>query len=336
LGHDKTTIPQHAVQASASPHHGEPYNYSRIMDAVMIPQVVYADRKLSPGARLLWGIIRRLGHRTGQCFASEVRLAEELAVTVRQVRRYCKQLVGAGLLQEREQPGRPSIRELLWHTRFNGEQEANKPVVPCEANVRRIKSLPADAQPRTDMSGGSGHFCPGGLDISVRPDSYSGVLEASLEAASPSHSAAPPPGLKTEVKTSRREGEEKTTAASALGLAPTAAEKGRGARAEEAAQRQDSISDQKAITSADRSPAQLAKFVRFQYLVLMNAEPPIDGLNAIVRILRARHADHIAYAVTMSNVLKVLREPATVGIWLRKAVEAGTELTSAEVMAADD
>lgn len=335
MSDDAESVPQHRVGQSKGPQPGEPYNYSRVLDTVLIPKVIYSDRTLSPGARILWGIIRRLGHTSGQCFATDARLADEMAVNERQVRRYCRQLVNAELMRETRQPGRVTVRELLWHSRFHGETAAPKTEPSSQAKVTR--RLDDGNRPRggTDQSGGVGRISPGGLDESVRTHPYRGISKGLLEAETP------PPCDRPPSKSGGGEGQANNPAGGGGGGAPAGRPGAGRAKSTEAtsARQLDYLTapqDRETLeTAADVSQLRVAKFIRYQYMVLMGVEPSIGELNSIVKLLRARRADHIAYACEMTAVLKVLKKPASVGIWIKKALEVGTNVSAAELQNAE-
>jgi hypothetical protein len=113
-----TTLPQVGAQAQSTPVIGQPFNFTPLLDSVLIPRVIAADAALLPGARLLWGIIRQYAPRDGRCFASDETLARAVGVKWRQVVRYARQLERAGLLKSTPRPGKTPIRELLWDSRF--------------------------------------------------------------------------------------------------------------------------------------------------------------------------------------------------------------------------
>ena len=107
------------AKSTALPAAGTIFNFSKLLDSVLIPRVIARDRKLQPGARLLWGVIRQRSHRDGVCASSDADLAEELGVSERQLRRYCAALIREGLLISKQRPGLTPHRALLWNDRFN-------------------------------------------------------------------------------------------------------------------------------------------------------------------------------------------------------------------------
>jgi Helix-turn-helix domain len=325
------SIPPNVSNLTQSPTPGLPYNFSRVLDTVLIPEPIYADGTLAPGARLLWGILRRLAHKTGQCFATEARLAAELAVNERQIRRYCRQLVGAGLLRETLSPGRATVRELLWHARFNGEQTANSTSGTSGENNRRrrndgnrrpprtVSSLPTPDEnvrtPRTNLS------------TSILIDFLRGLLEAD-----PPPPSATPPLNPPQAMPGGEEKEKVTSQGAPLdGLRPM------GARSESPTDPgplgngEENLPSNVELHAGDRSAESIARFLRHSYLTTMDAEPGTQELNALVRILRQRRVDHIAYSLHMRHVVKQSPKPVTVGLWIKKALDFGQGVTAAEL-----
>ena len=126
-----TTIQPVASEMSSTPRNGQPFNFQGLLEVYMIPRTIAADKKLSPGARLLWGVIRQHSMHDGRCNRSDETLAELLAVSDRQLRRYTRVLESAGLLRSTPRPGKTPIRQLLWDSRFAGKIR-----VGVDTNVR--------------------------------------------------------------------------------------------------------------------------------------------------------------------------------------------------------
>lgn len=115
------TVQHIGVEMSSTPINGQPFNFQGLLEAYLIPRTIAADKKLPPGARLLWGVIRQHSMGDGQCNRSDETLARLLAVSGRQFRRYAKLLADAGLLRTTPRPGKTPLRALLWDNRFNGK-----------------------------------------------------------------------------------------------------------------------------------------------------------------------------------------------------------------------
>jgi hypothetical protein len=65
----------------------------------IIPNVVLTARRLSPGSRLLYGLLKMYAWQSGNAYPGQQRLAEEMGVSTRQIRNYQKELEAAGLLR---------------------------------------------------------------------------------------------------------------------------------------------------------------------------------------------------------------------------------------------
>lgn len=105
--------------SSGRPYEGKPFNFSRVLDAVLIPRVVTRNTELPPGARLLWGVIRQHIWTDEGCLASDETLAKEVGVSTRQLKRYSKILIERGFMRSEFRGNRPAARWLLWHSCFS-------------------------------------------------------------------------------------------------------------------------------------------------------------------------------------------------------------------------
>jgi hypothetical protein len=94
------------------------FNFSAFLSGIMIPRCVAECRKLSPGARLLWGVIRNLSKRDGHCDASDRTLSKRIAVSIRQIKRYCRQLERGGWMETELREAVTARRYLLLHHSF--------------------------------------------------------------------------------------------------------------------------------------------------------------------------------------------------------------------------
>ena len=108
---------------------GVPFNFHGILDVVLIPRVIAADPTLSPGTRLLWGVIRRQAWKDGWCRSTDAELASALGVLPRQARKYLVQLTRAGLLSTRQRPGTTPERALMLTDRFKVRMAGTAEVV---------------------------------------------------------------------------------------------------------------------------------------------------------------------------------------------------------------
>lgn len=320
---------------TVGPAIGQPYNFSRVLETILIPNVIAGDRKLSPGARLLWGVIRRFSFKTGQSFETDKRLAAELGVKERQLRNYCAQLVKYGLLRETQRPGCATCRELLFDARFCDGPRHYVPEAPPRSAVTPQPRHSKTPQPRHKRAGDPGTKVPGGPAQKCQGLPYRGIKVSEVQIPSSSSS------LKRSVVEDGITVQNATTtttlerSAAPDGLTAGAAQGGNrpAEKLRPAIARQNPNAS--GITAGDRTPDQLAKYLRFQYLTSMAAEPPHDLINSLVKILRARRADHIAYGLEMRAVIAHLRLPATPAIWLKVALSAGESVSPTDLASPD-
>jgi len=321
-------IPQPASGSKFSPQHGEPYNYSLLLDCVQIPRLVYRDRTLSPGARLMWGAVRRLGFKTGQCFATDARLGEEIGVSESQVRRYSRQLVKAGLMRCTETPGKTTCRELLWHERFSinsTDVTANSTSSPFVPGRSAADSSPQP--PRADMTGEGAQICAGGPVTSAHPI-ISGVLEASLEKKPPPFIPPPETGIEqNSVARGSGGGKPNESAPPNRLKAGGAQRKGRpSVRPPRSPDQQNA--NRSGVTADERTHEALARILCFHWLRITNVEPPIEIMESIAKVLRARRIDDTAFAFAAQALSARLKAELTPEHWLKLAVEWGQSPTA--------
>lgn len=308
-------------QNTSAPQTAQPYNFGKVLDCVLIPRTVASDTSLLPGARLLWGVIRRLGFKSGQCFASERRLGEEIGVCERHLRRYCAQLVKAGLLKETLIPGKRVRRELLWHERFNSELPEELNTNGGCSNERRNTLRPLFQEGGwTSKSGEGGPASPGGQDMEVHPI-LRGVLEASLEKPLPLTPSPEKGSVKQPTTSASGEGEPCTTSAR-----PTSLTGGRAPRKPRARRRHDRAGyDQSLEQPSDDAPGESynerIRTLCFWYTHEMHAEPPIATLDAVDRILRARQVNSTDYVLLVQRELRKLQGEKSEQIWMQTALK---------------
>jgi hypothetical protein len=81
-------------------------------DYIVIPREIYANKNISPSARIIYGIILLRSHQTGYCWASNAYLAEQSGFAERSVSRLISELKNQGLLRIEQDPERKKIRRL--------------------------------------------------------------------------------------------------------------------------------------------------------------------------------------------------------------------------------
>jgi len=115
---------------------GQPFNPYGLFHGIHIPEALVRCKEISPGAKLAYGRLARYAGQDGVCYPRQETLAREIAVCVRQARRYLEELVYQRFLKIIQKGLRaPNEYVFLWHAVF-------------ETAVRTDMS----AQDRTDMS----------------------------------------------------------------------------------------------------------------------------------------------------------------------------------------
>ena len=78
------------------------------------PYVVLTDARLSPGARVAYGVLLKYGWQEGSCFPGQEKMAKDIGVSGRQVRNYLTELQGGGYIRiKRQGLNRPNLYYIL-------------------------------------------------------------------------------------------------------------------------------------------------------------------------------------------------------------------------------
>ena len=78
------------------------------------PYVVLTDARLSPGARVAYGVLLKYGWQEGSCFPGQEKMAKDIGVSGRQVRNYLTELQGRGYIRiKRQGLNRPNLYYIL-------------------------------------------------------------------------------------------------------------------------------------------------------------------------------------------------------------------------------
>lgn len=108
------------------PKLGQPFNPFGLFYGVFIPEALVRFRNISPGAKLCWGRLARYKGEIGKCYPSQEKLAGELGVSERNVRRYIEELRSNGLIRKvRRGLQLNNEYEFLWHEMFEGTQRTH-------------------------------------------------------------------------------------------------------------------------------------------------------------------------------------------------------------------
>ena len=135
------TLAHQNDSAFSHPAVGQPFNFYALSTGVLILTPILSHPALSPGSRILWGVVRNWSKQKGVCHARIARFAAALGCSGRQISRYRSELEAAGLLLVEERPGWTWTWKLLWH--------------PVFADASYAEGRRKRQRPETDMSGGS-------------------------------------------------------------------------------------------------------------------------------------------------------------------------------------
>src|SRR6476646_9268928 len=81
---------------------------------VPLPHAVLLDHRLSRGARLLWGVLKRHARQRSTCWPGYASLCRDLAAHEDTVRRWMRELIARGLVrQQRRGQGRTNLYTLV-------------------------------------------------------------------------------------------------------------------------------------------------------------------------------------------------------------------------------
>lgn len=113
------------------------------------PYVVLRDTRLSVGSRLAYAVLLSYAWQEGSCFPGQLRMAKDMGITDRHLRRFLVELRDVGYI--------------IW--RKNGAGGTNTYVLLDVKTKLRAT--------RTSVSASRGHYRPGKVDAGVRPiDSF--------------------------------------------------------------------------------------------------------------------------------------------------------------------
>lgn len=171
-----------SLNPATEPQVGQPLHPAWQKPGPAIPAGLLEYRGVSPGAKLLYVLLRWHARATGYCWASRATLARELGMTPRQVTRYISALRIDRLIAIGTSPGYGNLFSLLPHPCFEGQLR-----VPTN-DTRADRSV---HPPLTDLSRGSRHKGPGGVDIKVHQTTKVKILKRSGVSGLNDHTPAP-------------------------------------------------------------------------------------------------------------------------------------------------
>ncbi len=90
---------------------GDVFNPYKFFIGVFVPNCLLHYRGLSASAKLCWARLAQYAGKDGRCFARQEKLADELGLSTRQVRRLTKELEAQGFIRV----SRPTGQDRLLH-----------------------------------------------------------------------------------------------------------------------------------------------------------------------------------------------------------------------------
>jgi hypothetical protein len=122
---------------------GEVFNPWRMFSGALIPESILSSSELPAGAKTLYGQLKRYSGEDGRCFPSQVRLAADLAVSVRTIQRNLRILVEAGLIAPiRKRPGYPQAYVFLWNSLLESCQKVLGDTTVLSSQTRQNCRVP--------------------------------------------------------------------------------------------------------------------------------------------------------------------------------------------------
>lgn len=86
-----------------------------------IPNWLLHRKEISNGAKLCYARLCQFAGKNGKCYPSQETIAKEVALSVRQVQRYIKELIDNDLLIQKQQGlQKPNLYYFIWHHWMNG------------------------------------------------------------------------------------------------------------------------------------------------------------------------------------------------------------------------
>ena len=126
---------------------GKKFNPFRLFNGIWIPDALLSFEDISPGAKLLYGLLGRYAGKDGKCYPSQETIAQKLNRQQRQIRNLLGELERTKLIRwVRRGPGMSNWYEFLLHpdlmASIREEHRQNiavtRPAEPCRLDRRNI------------------------------------------------------------------------------------------------------------------------------------------------------------------------------------------------------
>lgn len=126
-------------------------NPFRMYQGAFVPNWLMERPEVAPGAKLLYGRLAQHAGRKNRCYPGQKTLARELAVSARMIRRYLRELIDIGLIEERQRGlNRSNLYYFLKHEWMEGAKRILSSEPP---EVFKLESQGPSAPERNYLSG---------------------------------------------------------------------------------------------------------------------------------------------------------------------------------------
>jgi hypothetical protein len=127
---------------------GEVFNPWRKFLGVFVPEPVCKSREISAGAKLVYGRLARFGGEEGNVYPSIRRIGDELGISMKQARRYVRELEQQGFIKSTRTPGKVSRYAFIWQAIFDGAATLQPQTPPIDGSTTpSIDGTPKDGTP---------------------------------------------------------------------------------------------------------------------------------------------------------------------------------------------
>lgn len=127
----------------------------RAFNGAHVPSVILSSREISPGAKLLWGVLAKYAGEHGDAYPRQSRLAEDLGWNIKTLRKRLEELVQKGYIVQSREKGdrrahRPFTYRFVWRDEF--EPHLMRPLAQVQ---RALLPAPEDGHRIENHTGGS-------------------------------------------------------------------------------------------------------------------------------------------------------------------------------------
>ena len=122
----------------------------RAFNGAHVPSVILSSREISPGAKLLWGVLAKYAGEHGDAYPRQSRLAEDLGWNIKTLRKRLEELVQKGYIVQSREKGdrrahRPFVYRFVWRDEFEAHlmrplAQVQQELLPPGTNGPRLEN----------------------------------------------------------------------------------------------------------------------------------------------------------------------------------------------------